>query len=107
MSREQITPLPWKLRHVESSICGEIVEVVGDDGRTIADSEPYYPHAIGDANAAYIVRACNAYPTLLEALEHSMSGNTRDGVACPFCGSRKAFCWFKATRAAIEQGGEG
>lgn len=63
MTTEQAshTALPWK---VESESSANYV--IGADGMTVALI--IMPRTPFRANAAYIVKACNAYPEMLEAL---------------------------------------
>ena len=82
------TPLPWAQSHREhdSAEYGRKMystEVYCADGKTIA-TLAWYPNyrpdgSIGthrEANAAYIVAACNAYPSLLNGLREA-----RDALA--------------------------
>lgn len=57
------TPLPWT--HKKK---GPNNEVLGADGNIVCDDEMYYPQAVSEPDAAYIVHAANAYPKLVTAL---------------------------------------
>ena len=58
------TPTPWK---AEPEYEGDKQVFIHKDGRSIADCAMGYGD--DEANAAYIVRACNAFPDLVKALE--------------------------------------
>ena len=69
------TPLPWRVAYADQSGghyydgTQQLVEILGANDYTVADNEPYYPHAIKAADAEVIVRAVNAHDALVAVLE--------------------------------------
>ena len=63
------TPVPWK---VQSALSNPHLRIVGDRGliASIAGSGPVVQKGF-EANAAFIVRACNSHGALLEACKHA------------------------------------
>lgn len=61
----QHTPTPWSGGHY-SSVVGCLI--VGQGGRLICDTA-IQPKELAEANAVFIVRACNAHEELLSALK--------------------------------------
>lgn len=69
--KTQHSPLPWK-----TSAWGEIKTPEGETLLVNGVSLPYRNHpkdAEATANAQYIIRACNAFPDLLAALESAVA----------------------------------
>ena len=50
-------------------ISGRLQAVYGQLGEQVADCSGYLPHQESNANAAFIVRACNSHAALVEALK--------------------------------------
>ena len=77
----QHTPLPWTLQRAARGWDGGRGDSICADSQVLARVTGFgYPfgtgqHPASDANAEYIVKACNNYPAMLEAL--------RDVAAAP------------------------
>ena len=63
MSETKFTPLPWKLGAPDSAV------VIGADGKEVAYTFTPRDCEEQDANAEYIVRACNSHNELYIALK--------------------------------------
>ncbi len=83
----QHTQLPWRLAENGERIAFAECHVTGANGRPVATT--IYPLAKSDwrsedeANARFIVQACNAYDTLLAALKELLEesyGEDSDGI---------------------------
>lgn len=72
------SPLPWKQHLVDETL------IVSPDHSAVCVSEGDYEDnaALMEANAAYIVKACNAYPKLVEALKEIHTICTESAGAC-------------------------
>ena len=100
--KAEITPLPWRLAKEPSRFCDLPLsrELYSENGIGcwIAEIQVNLkaPES-GEANAAYIVKACNAYPELVKALKLFVD-NTRvithysgaDGEATDLLGNARA-----------------
>ena len=83
------TPLPWKVEPIYNNKTGEIQYYIKDINQdTIADlyftrsidgETKFFPHPNSEANAAFIVRACNSHYELLEALK-DLTDAIKDGM---------------------------
>lgn len=72
------SPLPWSKEDSRSSLCPfEIVQ----NGRTVAYVAWRGSNTEAEANAAYIVQACNEYPKAITALERVLDVITGDQAA--------------------------
>ena len=80
MTSRTRTPGPWKWEWVERDLgwmnAGTTPVLRGPDGKALIDAfSPYeeaglrseYPNDVAEANAAFIVRACNSFDALLAA----------------------------------------
>lgn len=65
------TPLPWIVSTQNERL---ILSAKGDAVATVLAGIPF---AEQDANAAFIVTACNAYPELVEALQNVLADASR------------------------------
>lgn len=63
------TPLPWSIERDTSSVSEPRIKLVGANGDTVADNEPYYPEAIKEADAEFIMLRVNAHDALVAALK--------------------------------------
>ena len=82
------TPGPWSTRIEPDKKKYEqrdVIEIVGniEDGilDPVAELVEYEDGAIDAANAAFIVRACNAHDQLLEALQKLATFDISDGMS--------------------------
>ncbi len=96
MTQEEHSPLPWRYvegrtNEGESAGIGSIVYDDGDDLWFIATIENdvgydgnYEYGKTERANAAYIVKCCNAFPALVEALEGliTLNGHASEYAIC-------------------------
>lgn len=70
------TPLPYNISHNDDN--GDIVVRAKDNNTIVANVEADYYNPYGndnktiEANAAFIVKACNSHYTLLEALKEAL-----------------------------------
>lgn len=78
------TPLPWRAVHnswERSSIYGPSDQLIAECSISsdVCEETQDEFEAIMDGDAEYIVRACNSFPVLLEALEELMSFHKGEG----------------------------
>lgn len=76
MKTEKITPLPWQVN-------AEHEQITKADWPGTIIAAPFTANQDWEANAAYIVRACNLYPELANALE----------MAIGFCEGKTVTTW--------------
>jgi hypothetical protein len=72
-----ITPLPW-----DTNYDGDPVQIGSESGAFVAMTLPCDAPAAYEENyndAAYIVKACNAYPTLIQAMRAAQISLNGDG----------------------------
>lgn len=73
VSPDQVSPLPWKFLSGTSKWRDDRWVAVHDaTDETVCNNEEYYPHAVREADAEFIVRACNSHRELLDALKQTM-----------------------------------
>lgn len=58
-------------------ICGRLQAVYGQLGEQVADCSGFLPHEESNANADFIVRACNSHAGLVAALEGLLNAKTQ------------------------------
>jgi len=69
------TPGEWHVSKQGQAVCAESDDVLRPDARIIANimdpDDHQHQTPVSLSNAAYIVKAANAFPTMLEALEEA------------------------------------
>lgn len=72
------TPLPWRLENIGAGTTAW--GVVSESGRVVVEHD-----FINEANAAFIVTACNAHADLLEAAKAVLANpGCHDGDCCDY-----------------------
>lgn len=71
--KPQRTPGPWTVKPLELYEGGTGLEIVNRGGEVITDNQTYYPKPITEANAEFIVKACNNHDALVEALKEALA----------------------------------
>jgi len=98
---KEYSKLPWKIED-RFSICSEN-RFIASTGGYISSKENNSP-AINQANAVYIIQACNAFPLMVEALEDALrlvdgcvtmiggcsACDDSVGYVCEFCNEKNA-----------------
>jgi hypothetical protein len=71
MSEPKHTPIPWRIGYYNAQKCTIGIVVDTDAGEDVVAEvchhDGYLPGEFGEANAAFIVRACNSHDALLAA----------------------------------------
>jgi antirestriction protein ArdC len=68
MAKAEHTPTPWMTqKHQRTSLAEESILVESESGRTICDMG-CYPESEDEANANFVVLACNAHDAILRAI---------------------------------------
>lgn len=73
------SPLPWQLKELDLYEGSKGSEVISTD-ETVLDNQTYYPHAVSNEDAAFIVRACNAHYRFVAALQWIADHSNDSGV---------------------------
>jgi hypothetical protein len=78
---DRITPLPWSLKECRDGVYAGLKCIIGAENKEIMGVRQigYPQHENVEANAAYIVHACNNYPKL-EALNAELVKEVRELV---------------------------
>lgn len=85
MDKVEHTPLPWAIKDIGDM---QILTSVEAGKRGIcstggySDNRDHSAHDESEANAAYIVKACNAFPELVGALKEAISELEEATVCC-------------------------